>query len=90
MKRRAEEGLGKEEERRELVNDKRGDEQALFKHYEKKHGNILNRKNEISEAYRVVFLEKPGYGELDIKENYWIGRTGATINVAKTIAPKYR
>ena len=47
-------------------------------------------KREMSEAYRVVIIEKPGYRELDIKENYWIGRTGATINVAGTIAPKYR
>ena len=67
------------------------DERALFNHYTKHHIEILrNKKLELSDAFGVIFIEQPDYSQLDIKENYWISKLGASINIAKTFLPKFK
>ena len=71
-------------------NGKRKDEQALFYHFIKKHNNIITNNLKLTNAYEIIFLEKPQYTDLDIRENFWIGKLKSRINIARTIAPKYR
>ena len=65
------------------------DEAALFKHYKKVHPKIKLTDYSIADAYGVVFIEQPSFKDLDIRESYWISRLLASINIAKTIIPKY-
>ena len=65
------------------------DKYALFLHYKKKHSNLLSRNMMLSEAYEVIFIEKPNFNNLDTRENFWIRRTNAAINLSRTFLPKY-
>ena len=73
------------------VKDDRWKEQnALFLHYQLNHRNIATQTLNLSEAYEVVFLEKPHPSKLDIRESWWISFLKANININKTCLPKYR
>jgi hypothetical protein len=70
--------------------DQWNDENALFLHYRKKHRSWLTNNTRLSDAYKVVFIEKPNAKNLDVRESMWIGKVQATINIAKTYLPKYK
>ena len=63
---------------------------ALYLHYAKTHLAKLSATMPLSEAYQLIFVEKPRPSQLDMRENYWIGKVDATINIAKTYMPKYK
>ena len=66
------------------------DQNALFIHYRRYHPDKLHTNLLLSEAYRVIFIEKTAASKLDIRENYWIGKLDAKINISKTYLPKYK
>ena len=66
------------------------DENALYNHYMKKHPKVLKTNTPLSEAYHVIFVETPDADKLDTRENYWISKVNATINIARTFMPKYK
>ena len=66
------------------------DEQALFTHYVKNHLDEAKKNLRLSDAYEIIFIEEPKYKNLDITENYWIGKLRCKINIAKTYLPKYK
>ena len=66
------------------------DEQALFVHYVKNHAEVIKNNLELSDAYELIFIEEPKYRNLDICENYWIGKLKSKINIARTFLPKYK
>ena len=65
------------------------DEAALFQHYRKFHPNELQNR-ELADAFGVFFIEQPKYHLLDIRESFWISKLLASINIARTILPKYK
>ena len=75
----------------QLTNNKNNnrDECALFVHYAKYHPESLQTKTNISDAYGIIFVEKPNLNDLDYQENYWITKTNSNINIARTYLPKY-
>ena len=66
------------------------DEQALFTHYVKNHSDETKKNLKLSDAYEIIFIEEPQYKNLDITENYWIGKLRSKINIARTYLPKYK
>ena len=66
------------------------DEQALFTHYVKNHSEETKKNLKLSDAYEIIFIEEPQYKNLDITENYWIGKLRSKINIARTYLPKYK
>ena len=66
-----------------------GDEKALILHYMKCHRDLLNENKSftIAEAYNVIFLEQPPMNKLDVAEDFWIAKAGATINIKRTFLP---
>ena len=66
------------------------DEQALFIHYAKNHPEKIKNNIRISDAYGIIFIEEPKYNNLDIAENYWIGKTRSKINISRTYLPKFK
>ena len=71
--------------------DDGGDDQALYAHYYKYHPEALTSKDlALSDAYRVIFLEKPPLQDLDIKESFWVAKINAKINIMRTCLPRYR
>lgn len=84
-------GSSRENDRDTTESNFHKDNQALFVHYKKFHNDrLLSEQLELSSAYEVVFLEKPKLDDLNIRENYWIGRLKSRINIAKTYLPTYR
>ena len=72
------------------MKDERWREQnALFLHYKKNHPNLITINLTLSDAYQVVFLEKPHPSNLDIRESFCISLLKANISIAKTCLPKY-
>ena len=66
------------------------DRYALFLHYKKNHSNLLSLNSmKLSDAYEVVFIEKPNFTILDTRENFWIRKLNASINLSRTFLPKY-
>ena len=63
---------------------------ALYLHYARNHKEQLLTTVLLSDAYKLIFIERPHPRQLDTRENYWIGKLDATINVAKTYMPKYK
>ena len=59
------------------------DECALYRHYYYNHKKILENLR-FDEAYRVAFLEKPSFQNLDYKEQFWMDKLKSNINIAKT------
>ena len=70
--------------------DKIKDDHALFRHYQSRHSNILDKKPTLAEAFRVIFLERPILEHLDVAENFWISKLQATINIIKTFLPTFK
>ena len=69
------------------------DEQALFNHYVRYHREHLGDnlgKIQFSDAFSVIFVEEPPMTELDVRENFWISKLDATINISKTFLPKIK
>lgn len=66
------------------------DQNALFLHYKKKHPDRVQKNLLLSEAFQVIFVEKTKATQLDIRENYWIGKLDAKINIYRTYMPKYK
>ena len=66
------------------------DNHALYDHYVKFHKKLINTKLQLSDAFEVTFVERPSRVDLDYAENFWIERTDASINKAKTLLPKFK
>ena len=66
------------------------DQNALYLHYVKNHSDKLHAEMSISDAYIIAFIEKPDFKHLDTRENHWISKINATINIAKTFMPKHK
>ena len=66
------------------------EQNALFLHYRNKHRDIMCETLELSDAYAVIFVESPKPAQLDLRENFWINKLKATINITKTCLPKYQ
>ena len=70
--------------------EKENDNQVLFKHYQKMHKTIIKKKIKIWEAYSLIFVERPDRRELDTAESFWIDKTEAKINKARTALPCFK
>ena len=70
--------------------EKENDNQVLFKHYQKMHKTIIEKKIKIWEAYSLIFVERPDRRELDTAESFWIDKTEAKINKARTALPCFK
>ena len=70
-----------------LNDQSRNDDQALYAHYRKYHLANVENGLELSQAFRVIFVEQPLLANLDCAESFWIGKVPATINVQKTFLP---
>ena len=68
----------------------KSDDQALYAHYKKHHLAVTSADLELSQAFKVIFLEKPSLHNLDVAENFWIGAIPATLNIQRTFLPKYK
>ena len=68
-----------------IEEDTKSDENALHNHYFINHQEYI--KKELSECFKIIFLEKPRKEQLDVCEDFWIGKLGASINVNKTFLP---
>ena len=66
------------------------DNHALYDHYVKFHKKLINTKLQLSDAFEVTFVERPSRVDLDYADNFWIKRTDANINKAKTLLPKFK
>ena len=57
-------------------------------HYVKQHP--CKKNLDLPDAYSVIFVDKPQRpGNLDVLESVWIARLSASINITKTILPKF-
>ena len=66
------------------------DETALYHHYQIKHKDeIKTIQNQITKAYKVIFIERPPKYKLDTAENFWIFKLNSKINVVKSQLPNY-
>ena len=75
------------------ITTSQSDEQALFIHYMAHHREQLTITSDqmlLSDAYSVIFLEEPQMKNLDLRENFWISKLEASINIAKTFLPKVK
>lgn len=64
------------------------DKAALLAHYAKAHANDI--EIDLDQAFYVIFTEKlRDLRFLDALESRWINRLNATINICKTILPKF-
>ena len=66
------------------------DNNALFDHYQNFHKNLITKNLQLWNAYHITFVERPRRLELDVSENFWIEKTAAEINKAKTLLPKFK
>ena len=66
------------------------DQNALFMHYQKNHPDKVHKNLMLYEAFQVIFIEKTKAALLDVRENYWISKLDASINISKTYLPKYK
>ena len=66
------------------------DEAAMFSHYRKFHKNFLTKQFDLTDAFNVFFIEQPKFHNLDIRENFWISKLMASINIAATFLPKFK
>ena len=65
-----------------------GDAAALRNHYKNNHPTKHNI--ELAQAFNVTFIDAPNNAcNLDMLESRWIKRLDATVNINKTILPKY-
>ena len=65
---------------------------ALYLRYAKHHRAMVLATTPLllSEAYKLIFVKRPQPKQLEIRENYWISKLDAAINIAKTYMPKYK
>ena len=66
------------------------DQNALFMHYKKRHSCKLQNELLLSDAYQVIFVEKTKANNLNIRENHWISKLDANINISRTYLPKHK
>ena len=72
-------------------NNKKNDEQALYQHYEDYHPEEIKKiQNQLSKAYKIIFVEKPPTHKLDTAENFWIHKLKSKINIMKAQLPNYK
>ena len=75
----------------ECISDEGRDDQALYMHYRIHHRNHLQKSAfALWDAFRVIFIEKPPIYLLDSKEDYWISKVNAGINIKNTILPRFK
>ena len=66
------------------------DKAALLLHFHNHHKNFISSHPDISECYHVIFLQEPRYyHNLDISKSKWIKKLKATININRTLLPKF-
>ena len=73
-----------------LQDEREREQNALFLHYVECHRPVEQGLPKISDAYRVIFLERPRPTNLDIRESFWVNKLDASINIMKTILPRYQ
>jgi ribosomal protein S2 len=63
---------------------KENDEQALYQHYQENHPEEFQRlKNKLSNAYKIILIERPPKHKLDTAENFWINKLKSKINIIR-------
>lgn len=71
--------------------DEERDDQALYMHYRNHHPNHRQKPEfALWDAFTVIFIEKPPMNLLDSKEDYWIAKVNAGINIKSAILPRYK
>ena len=66
-----------------------GDKAALLKHYARKH--TFDPKEDLAKSFAVTFVEQANdFAHLDMLESRWISKLKASINICKTVLPKYK
>ena len=65
--------------------------QALYQHYERNHEKELKiMDKQLTNAYKVIFVEKPTKFNLDTAENFWITKLKSKINIMRTFLPTFK
>ena len=60
---------------------------ALLQHYKSNHNLLLARRPNLSQCFSVIFVEEPPFDVLDICEDKWFHKLGASINLQTMILP---
>ena len=63
------------------------DSTALLQHYKSNHNLLLARRPNLSQCFSVIFVEEPPFDVLDICEDKWFHKLGASINLQTMILP---
>ena len=63
------------------------DSTALLQHYKSNHNLLLARRPSLSQCFSVIFVEEPPFDVLDICEDKWFHKLGASINLQTMILP---
>ena len=66
------------------------DQNSLVMHYRKRHLEKVKNDLKLSDAYQVIFVEKTKATKLDIRENHWISKLDARINISRIYLPKHK
>ena len=57
------------------------DSTALLQHYKSNHNLLLARRPSLPQCFSVIFFEEPSFDMLDIREDKWFYKLGASINL---------
>ncbi len=74
-------------EQRDWSSKDLGDEQALYNHCYQLHQDQIKISRKLSDAFKIVFIEKPTKFNLDAAEKFWIKKLNAKINIYKNPLP---
>ena len=65
----------------------KNDSTALLQHYKSNHNLLLARRPNLTQCFSVIFVEEPPFDVLDICEDKWFHKLGASINLQTMILP---
>ena len=63
------------------------DSTALLQHDKSNHNLLLASRPSLSQCFSVIFVEEPPFDMLDICEDKWFHKLGASINLQTMILP---
>ena len=63
------------------------DSTALLQHYKYNQNLVLARRPSLSQCFFVIFVKEPPFDKLDICEDKWFHKLGASINLQIMILP---
>ena len=63
------------------------DSTALLQHYKSNHNLLLAHRPSLSQYFSVIFVEEPLFDMLDICEDKWFHKLGASTNLQIMILP---